>query len=198
MKITKKKPVKDVVKAKAKAIKSKVKGKVKGCAALVALFGLSAICGCMETQPASRATTATYGDMEAEVETDIGEKAHNNNVTVSIRVTLGDGALASADSSGSTETQTATPTMDIKPDLDVHYNDAVGTGGNAISAFVSSLTTESAALLRDYVKNKKSGKITVTKTDGTTETLDCDSGTCTTTGGLKINASNCTNCEIKQ
>ena len=131
MEITKKKPVKDAVKAKAKAIKQKVKGKVKGCAALIALFGLAAVSGCMETQPASRATTATYGDMEAEVDTSIGEKARNNSVSVNIRVTIGDGALASADSSGSTETQTATPTMDIKPDLDVHYNDAAVAGARA-------------------------------------------------------------------
>ena len=128
---------------------------------------------------------------------DVKVNGSSNVVSIVIRNSYGDGAIASADSSGSTESQTQTPTFDIKPDLNVHYNDAVGTGGNAVSAFVSSLTSEGFAALRDYIVNKKSGKITVTKTDGTTETLDCDSGTCTTTGGLKINASNCENCVVK-
>ena len=50
------------VRAKITQAKRKIARKVKGCAALaLALF----ICGCMETQPASRATTATYGDIAA-------------------------------------------------------------------------------------------------------------------------------------
>lgn len=157
---------------------------------------LVALSGCQTPNQASRGTSNENGDFEPSV--DVKVNGSSNVVSVVIRNSYGDGAIASADSSGSTESQTQTPTFDIKPDLDVHYNDAVGTGGNAVSAFVSSLTTESAALLRDYVVNKKSGKITVSKTDGTTETLDCDSGTCTTTGGLKIDAENCTNCGIKQ
>ena len=153
-----------------------------------AACALAALVGCSTATPASRATTVQYT-----FNYDFGKGARN----VTINNKTGDGAISSADSSGSTETQTATPTVDVRPDIDVHYNDAVGTGGNAISAFVSSLTSESAALLRDYVVNKKSGKITVTTKDGTTETLNCDSGTCTTTGGLKINASNCENCVVK-
>lgn len=163
---------------------------------LAPAVALVALSGCQTPNQASRGTSNENGDFEPRV--DVKVNGSSNVVSVVIRNTYGDGAIASADSSGSTESQTQTPTFDIKPDLDVHYNDAVGTGGNAISAFVSSLTAESASLLRDYVTNKKSGKITVTKTDGTTETLDCDSGTCTTTGGLKINASNCTNCGDRQ
>lgn len=197
MKITKKKPVKETVKAKAKAVKQKVKAKVKGCAALVALalFGI-ALSGCQTPNQASRGTSNENGDFEPSV--DVKVNGSSNVVSVVIRNSYGDGAIASADSSGSTESQTQTPTFDIKPDLDVHYNDAVGTGGNAVSSFVSSLTSEGFAALRNYVVNKKSGKITVTKKDGTTETLDCVDGNCTTTGGLKINAANCENCVVKQ
>ena len=101
MKITKKKPVKETVKAKAKAVKQKVKGKVKGCTALVALaFAVASVSGCMTPEQASRSTHATYGDMEAEVETDIGEKAHNNTVSVTVRVNIGDGAMRALNDAG--------------------------------------------------------------------------------------------------
>lgn len=100
------------VKAKAKGIKSKVKGKCKGgkcCAALALLLALCA--GCMDTNPASRQTTADYGDIVVK----FSEGCSSNYVSI----VIGDGAIASADSSGSTETQTATPTMDVKPDVNV-------------------------------------------------------------------------------
>jgi hypothetical protein len=196
MKITKKKPVKETVKAKAKAVKQKVKGKVKGCAALVALaFAAVALSGCQTPNQASRGTSNENGDFEPSV--DVKVNGSSNIVSVVIRNSYGDGAIASADSSGSTESQTQTPTFDISPKTDLRYNDAIGAGGNAVSSFVSSLTSEGFAALRDYVVNKKSGKITVTKKDGTTETLDCVDGNCTTTGGLKINAENCENCVVK-
>ena len=64
MKIAKKKPVKEVVKAKIAKVKDKVKSikdKVKGVAAVAVLCGfLAALAGCsFDTTPASRATTAT-------------------------------------------------------------------------------------------------------------------------------------------
>lgn len=204
MKITKKKPVKDVVKAKAAEVKAKVKGikaRVKGkfgksCAVVAALALAHIVCGCSTADPASRSNENSVGDIEPNVKI-VLENSSSNVVNATVMIKLSDGLMASADSKGSTETQTATATTDVKPQTDLRYNDAIGAGGNAVSAFVSSLTTEGAALLRDYVTNKKSGKITVTKTDGTTETLDCANGTCTTTGGLKINATNCENCTVK-
>lgn len=104
---------------------------------LLAAAAALAACGCMETQPASRATTATYGDITVE----IAEGARSNIV----RVTIGDGALASADSTGSTETQTATPTMDVKPDIDVKYNDATGTAAAAVKGVAESLSAGGTA-----------------------------------------------------
>ena len=68
-----KKTLKEKVKAKAKALKEKVKAKAKSkckgkcckackdCAILLT-FAL-ALCGCQSTTPASRATSATYGDI---------------------------------------------------------------------------------------------------------------------------------------
>lgn len=204
------KTIKDKIKAKAKAIKDKVKGAVK---VLAAAFLCAALAGCMDTAPASRYTASTVGDITVKNNVDDfrnkpGHWATNAAppvasapsplVSITTTISLSDMTIASADSAGSTETQKATPTMDIKPDVDVHYNDPVGTGGNAVAAFTSSLTSEGMAVLKDYIANKKSGKVTVTKTDGTTETLTCENGKCTTSGGLVIDSSNCPNCEEKQ
>ena len=115
---------KEKVAAKMAKAKAKIARKAKGMCACIAAFALAFVCGCMTPEQASRSTNATYGDMEAKVATDIGEKAHNNAVTVDIKVTIGDGAIASADSSGSTESQTQTPTFDISPKTDLRYNDA--------------------------------------------------------------------------
>ena len=98
---------KEKVKAKIAKAKAKINRKAKGMCACIAAFALAFVCGCMTPEQASRSTNATYGDMEAKVATDIGEKAHNNAVTVDIKVTIGDGAIASADSSGSTESSAA-------------------------------------------------------------------------------------------
>ncbi len=201
MATTKKKPVKDVVKAKAAEVKAKVKGikaRVKGkfgksCAVVAALALAHIVCGCSTADPASRSNENSVGDIEPSVKIAF-ENSTSNVVNVTIPIKLSDGLMASADSKGSTETQTATATTDVKPQTDLRYNDAIGAGGNAVSTFVSSLTSEGMATLRDYVFNKKSGKITVARTDGTTETLDCVNGTCTTSSGLKIDSQNCTNC----
>ena len=182
-----KKPVKDKVKAKAKAVKDKVKGPAKALAAvllLAALAGCIALAGCMDTAPASRYTASTVGDITVKNSVDDfrnrpGPWATNGVpaasvplVSIMTTIKLSDMTMASADSEGSTETQTATPTMDIKPDVDVHYNDPVGTGGSA----VATLTSESMSVLRGYMADKLSGPVIVTKTDGTTETLTLKDG----------------------
>ena len=155
------------VKAKIQAAKRKIARKVKGCAALalVALF----VCGCMETQPASRATTATYGDIVVK----LGEKSHGNTVTI----TLGDGALASADSAGSTETQTATPSMSIPVRVDARYNDMLSQATEATKKTLSSIGSGLGAVL-DMMADGKSGTVAVTKADGTPATVSCENGQC--------------------
>ena len=125
--------IKSKVKAKVKDIKAEVKGKVKCkckggkcCAALALLLALCA--GCMDTNPASRQTTADYGDIVVK----FSEGCSSNYVSI----VIGDGAIASADSSGSTETQTATPTMDVKPDVDVSVPVTKGAAANAAADLI--------------------------------------------------------------
>lgn len=153
-----------------------------------------ALCGCSTATPASRATTAQY-----RIELSFDDSARNNTVTL----TLGDGAFASADSAGSTETQTATPTLDIKPDVNVNYaqGGGISTGGaraaSGAAGILESLTAEGLAMLKDYVTNKKTGTVTLAKTDGTTVTADCKDGACTFSDGTTVTAEDCANCTAK-
>lgn len=174
-----KKPVKDKVKAKAKATKEKVKGKLKGrkCAVAAALFLCAALCGCMDTNPASRANSNRFGDVEPGVKVVIGENACSNTVSVTVPVTIGDGVLASADSAGSTETQTATPTLDVRTKVDARYNDAVAGATSASKGVLDSIGDGVTAVL-DMMQNKQSGTVKVTKTDGTAATVECKDGQC--------------------
>ena len=187
MKITKKKPVKETDKTKAKAIKQKVKGKVKGCAALVALFGLFAICGCMTPEQASRSTEAQVGDVESSVKVCVDEKA-NPTINVNVRFNLGDGAIASADSSGSTETQTRTPTFDISPKTDLRYNDALAAASTTSKGILETLTTTGMNKVLALMQSGVSGTVTVEKADGGQAVVTCENGQCTT----------CTDCVVKQ
>lgn len=177
MKIAKKKPVKEVVKAKIAKVKDKVKsikGKVKGVAAVAVPCGfLAALAGCsFDTTPASRATTASY-EIAVEVSVDEGAKS----TTVNVPFTFGDGALASADSTGSTETQTATPTLDIRTRIDARYNDAIS-GATAASKTTLGLIGDGLTGVLDLMSSKKSGTVAVTKTDGTAATVKCENGQC--------------------
>lgn len=161
-----KKQVKEKVKSKAKAVKKKVKGKVK---VLLALVGLAVLCGCMDTAPASRATTASYS-----FEFSFDDSARGNT----INLTLGDGALASADSSGSTETQTATPTLDIRTKIDARYNDAIAGATTASKGVLETLLSTSANKVLEMMQSKETGTVKVQKTDGTEATVKCEDGQC--------------------
>ena len=108
------------IKTKLKRMKNKAKGSKK-CAALVAALGITAlVCGCMDTNPASRQNTNKFGDIVPTAKVVIGENATSNIISIVLKTTIGDGVIASADSTGSTETQTSTPTntTDVKPDID--------------------------------------------------------------------------------
>ena len=182
------KPTKDKVKEKAKAVKEKVKSKAKRVAVFALLFGIAGVlAGCMTPEQASRSTHATYGDMEADIDTDIGEKAHNNSVTVTVRVNIGDGAIASADSSGSTESQTQTPTFDISPKTDVRYNDALSAASITSKGVLETLTTEGANKVLSLMADKTTGTVQVTNADGSTVTVECKDGQCAV----------CTDCTAK-
>ena len=165
-----KKPVKDRIKAKAEATKAKVKAKVKASVAIMAaILSLVLYEGCSTATPASRATTAEY-----RIEFSLGDAARSNTVTF----TFGDGALASAGSSGSTETQTATPTVDVRPDIDVRYNDAIAGATTASKGVLETLLASSANKVLALMQSKESGTGEVQKTDGSTATVQCADGQC--------------------
>lgn len=159
--------VKERVKEKAKAAKGKVKGKLKSLIALCALCAL--FVGCSTATPASRATTVQYT-----FNYDFGKGARN----VTINNKTGDGAISSADSSGSTETQTATPTVDVKPDIDVRYNDAIAGATTASKGVLETLASAGKDAVLEMMASKKSGTVEVQKTDGSTATVSCENGQC--------------------
>ena len=134
-----------------------------------AACALAALVGCSTATPASRATTATYT-----YNYNFGD--HAKNTTINNK--MGDGALASADSSGSTETQTATPTVDVRPDIDVHYNDAMKNATDASKGVLESLASAGKEAVLEMMASKKSGTVDVQKTDGTTATVSCENGQC--------------------
>ena len=165
---------KDKAKAKVAKGKAKVARKCGAAAkAVIATVCLSVLfAGCMGTQTPSRSQSLTIKDCTIQV---FGCGTETNDVP---RIELATQAM-SIENSG-TETQTASPTQttDVKPDLDLHYNDAVGKGSQVATSFLDTLTTESAALLKSYIEGKKSGTVTVTKQDGTTQTVECKDGEC--------------------
>ncbi len=190
---------------KTAAAKRKIARKTKGgkIAAIVAAFALAFLfAGCTSAKSGQPAKPQTQENRFDRCTFVMATKATISN---SVVVAEGEAAPAlemftqtqSLESTGSTDTfsQTATqtPTTDIKPDVDLHYNDAIGAGGSVGASFVNSLTAESAALLKSYIDGKKTGKVTVTTKDGKTETLDCADGICTYSGG-KITAEDCAAC----
>ena len=140
---------------------------------IVTVCALMALVGCSTATPASRATTASY---EINVKLCLDEGAKGN--TVNLPFTFGDGALASADSSGSTETQTATPTIDVKPDIDVRYNDAIAGATTASKGVLETLASAGKDAVLEMMASKKSGTVDVQKKDGTTATVSCENGQC--------------------
>lgn len=176
---TKIQAMKEKIGAKKAKARGKLASKVKAgkSAAAAALFLCAALCGCMDTNPASRSNSNRFGDVEPGVKIVIGEGACSNVVSVTVPVTIGDGVLASADSKGSTETQTATPTLDVRTKVDARYNDAVAGATSASKVVLDSIGDGVTAVL-DMMQNKQSGTVKVTKTDGTAATVVCKDGQC--------------------
>lgn len=178
-----KRSIKDKVKAKAKAVKEKLKGAAKRAAPAAGALALCALAGCMTPEQASRSTKADVGDVEPTVKVEFGEGCASNSVSVVVRTTFGDGAIASADSSGSTESQTQTPTFDISPKTDVRYNDAIAaastTSRGILEPLGSVLTDAGKASLLAMVESKSTGTVTLDKKDGTQTVVKCVGGQCT-------------------
>lgn len=160
------------IKVKLAEAKKKIARKIKGVSCVIMVAALFA--GCQQTPQASRATSATYGDLEPTVKVVIEERAQNNHVSIPVSITLGDGALASADSSGSTESQTLTPTQDIKPNLDVRYNDQAKVASGALETLLGN----GAGAIANWLAAPGKNKVVVTGQDGTIKTAECVDGKC--------------------
>ena len=193
--------------AKVARAKAKVARKCKGgkLSAFLAAFALAFLCvGCASSESAQPAKANTMNNRFDDCIIVVATHASVSNRTVTAEGTKDIPAVElftqtqSLESSGTesyAQTATQTPTTDVKPDVDLHYNDAVGKGGDAVSTFLSSLTTEGFAAVKAAVASKQSGKITVQTKDGKTETLDCEGGKCTTSGGLTITDADCAACK---
>lgn len=175
--------------AKIAAAKRKIARKCKGkCAALLAALGLAfVLAGCSTSNSAQPAKSQTQNNTFDDCIIVVATKC-----SVSNRVVRADGTkdipavelftMAQSQESSGTEsfspTATQTPTTDVKPDLDVHYNDAVGKGGDAISSIVQLLTPAAKAQLQKAIAEKQTGTLTLEKTDGGTVQEQCADGVC--------------------
>ena len=199
---------KDKAERKTAAAKRKIARKTKGGRAVSAIIfavGLLAMCGCATSDSAQPAKSQTQNNtfdrcvfvMAAKAKVG-GEKEKAEKVKAEA-----DGDMPalemftqtqSLESTGSTDTttqtNTQTPTTETKPDINVNYAQGGGITnrgtGAAASGFLESLTADSLVKLSEYLTGAKSGQVTVTKKDGTTETLTCEGGECTRADGTKI------------
>lgn len=190
-------------KAKAKVAKGKAKVARKCGAAAKAV--IAAVClsvlfaGCMGTQTPSRSQSLTIKDCTIKV---YGCGTETNEVP---RIELATQAMSIENSGTETQTTTPTQTTDVKPDVNVNYAQGGGitnrgTGGakaSGAAGIIESLTAEGLAMLKDYIVNKKSGTVTLSKKDGTTVTADCKDGVCTFSDGTTVTAEDCANCTAK-
>lgn len=198
--------------AKAKAKVEKKCGKAKACAAwLVATAALAAIVGCATVdQPnetpnlqAGKSETMNVTLNQSPIYVLMGVKKFNlNNPSNSMEfaesaeprltpdITIL-GQVQSLESSGTetfspsnapVNTPTATPTNDVKTDLKFTYGLASDTASG--TSWLQTLTDASLKGLSTYLKSgKANGEMTVTKVDGSTETVTCKDGSCYLSSG---------------
>ena len=186
------KTIKGKAKAKAKIAKAKQKVARKtkrgSFAAVIAAFAFAFLfAGCATTdsqQPAKSMTQNNTFDGCVFVMA--------NRATVSNGVVVAEGDTSNAlemftqtqslESTGTTDTfsQTATqtPTTDVKPDIDVRYNDAIAGATSASKGVLDLLTDTGKASVLELMSSKKSGTVKVEKTDGSSATVKCENGQC--------------------
>lgn len=181
--------IKEKVAAKVAKGKEKIEkkcGKAAKCAVwLVATSALAAIVGCStaDAPTAQRAQTVTAKDINI-----VFNLAGTNAPAPSISIEIA--TAAQANETAGTETMTATntqtPTNDVKTDLKFTYGLASDTASG--TSWLQSLTDASLKGLSTYLKSgKANGEMTVTKVDGSTETVTCKDGSCYLSSGDCIN-----------
>lgn len=193
-------------KAKAKVAKMKEKvarksGKAKkGAAAAVAALALAFLfAGCASSesaQPAkSQTLTADLDHCTIIIAGKVSMPVAGTNQTITaegeklptVELLTQTQSLESSGTESFAQTSTQTPTTDIKPDVDVHYNDAIKNATDASKGVLESLATASANKVLSMMASKETGTVEVEKTDGTKATVECKDGQC----------SICTDCTAK-
>lgn len=179
---------KEKAERKTAAAKRKIDRKCKGkCAAIVAALGLALLYGCSTSESAQPAKANTMNNTFDDCIIVVATHASVSNRIVTAEGTKDIPAVElftqtqSLESSGTesfAQTATQTPTTDIKPDLDVHYNDAMKSATDASKGVLESLIDTSAKSVLQMMAEKKTGTVQVTKTDGGTATVECKDGQC--------------------
>lgn len=182
---------KDKAKAKTDKAKAKVARKCKGkCAALFAAFALAFLAGCASSesaQPAkSQTLTADLDGCTIIIAGKVSMPIAGTNQTITaegeklptIELLTQTQSLESSGTESYAQTATQTPTTDVKPDIDVHYNDAIKNATDASKGVLESLVDSSAKAVLQMMAEKKTGTVQVTKTDGSTATVECKDGQC--------------------
>lgn len=186
------KTVKGKAKTAAKIAKAdrKIARKCKGgkLASLLAAFGLAILAtGCSTAHSAQPAKAQTQNNTFDDCIIVVATHASVSNRIVTAEGTKDIPAVElftqtqSLESSGTesfAQTATQTPTTDVKPDLDVHYNDAMKNATDASKGVLESLVDSSAKAVLQMMAEKKTGTVQVTKTDGSTATVECKDGQC--------------------
>lgn len=182
---------KKVAKGKVK-VAAKCCGKCAKCAKCASVFLFAAVLGCAlgcstaDAPTAQRAQTVTAKDITINVNL-IGGPT-NAAPSVSIEIATAAQANETAGTETMTSTPTLTPTNDVRPTTTVNYGLTSSSAGG--SDWISDLTSASAKGLASWLKSgNANGTMTVTKTDGTTETVTCKDGSCTTASGECVTCS---------
>lgn len=153
-------------------------GKCKPCAVTLALVLAATLCGCrLGEQPTDqratqRAQTATtnvyvYDNARATFGSDFVSQMQANETSGTETQT-----------SSPTSTPTSTPTVDVKPDIDVAYNDAIKNATDASKGVLEKLTDAGAATVLKMMAGKQTGVVTVPTKDGGTMLVNCVDGQC--------------------
>ena len=192
---------KDKAKAKTAKVAQKIARKCKGgkLSALLAAFALAFLAGCASSesaQPAkSQTLTADLDGCTIIIAGKVSMPIAGTNQTITaegeklptIELLTQTQSLESSGTESYAQTATQTPTTDVKPDIDVHYNDAIKNATDASKGVLESLVDSSAKSVLQMMSDKTSGTVQVTKTDGSTATVECKNGQC----------SLCTDCTTK-
>ena len=192
----KKKVAEKVSKGKDKVVKKCGKG--AKCAAFIFAIGLAtALCGCAtaDAPTAQRAQTVTVTDNTFNFNIGQCEPCVTNHTAVIPNFHFEFGTAAQANETSGTETMTSTntqtPTNDVKTDLKFTYG--LQSDSASGTSWINSLTDASLKCLATWLKSgKATGTMTVTKEDGTTDTVTCKDGSCHLSSGDCITCKDCT------